>query len=295
MNGSGVGFSSGWLYRLAKAGAGAVVTKSTGPERREGYNGPNMIEYESEKWANAMGLPNPGIENSKIEIQELISALKPARVPIIGNIFGKDVESYRSVASHAVEFGVNALELNMSCPHSELALVESNPNLVKEITDAVVKVASPKGVPVSVKLSPNIDYIESAKAAVEGGADAIVLTNTLRVKPTYDLPGFTDTAILGNPTGFGGGSWKAVEEKSREALEKAYRELDVPIFSVGGIYWSNIVSRYLLGASACQMATIFAYLQPEYVFDLCLSKLRQYLVKNKCDNVKEIIGTGNKK
>ncbi len=295
MNASGSGFASGWLYRLARAGAGAVVTKSIGPEPREGYNGPNFIEYELEKWANAMGLPNTGIENYRIELQELKPALEPARIPIDVSIFGKGIDGYRHVGLHAVEYGADALEINASCPHTELKSVEADPDFLKDITKAVVEIAHPKQVLVSVKLSPNIDYIESAKAAEEGGADAIVLTNALRVKPTYDFPGFTDLTILGNPTGFGGGSWKAVAEKSERALAEAYREIDVPIFNVGGISWKNIVDRFLLGATGCQMATVFAYAQPEEVFRKCTSVLRKYVRSNGYGNVKEIIGTGNKR
>jgi dihydroorotate dehydrogenase (NAD+) catalytic subunit len=296
MNASGAGFSSPWLYRLAKAGAGAVVTKSIGPEPREGYNGPNVAKYGPGEWANAMGLPNPGVENYKIELRELKPALEPARIPIVVSVFGEGADGYMHVGTRAVEYGADALEINASCPHTELKNVEADPKFLKEVTRAVAETAHTKNVPVFVKLSPNIDYIESGKAAVEGGADGLVLTNTLRVRPTYDFPMFKDLVILGNPKGgFGGGSWKAVEEKSRNALSEAYREIDVPIFSAGGIYWRNIVERYLLGASGCQMATAFAYAQPEELFGRCVSALQNYLRENDCDSIKEIIGTGNKK
>ena len=59
---SGVlGFSAESFNRVAKGGAGAVVTKSIGVEPRVGYPNPTVVQAES-GLINAMGLPNPGID-----------------------------------------------------------------------------------------------------------------------------------------------------------------------------------------------------------------------------------------
>jgi len=61
------------LSRMLRQGAGAVVTKSIGPEPRFGHAGPCVVVLE-DGVMNAMGLPNP----SKEFVQEL-SLLEESR------------------------------------------------------------------------------------------------------------------------------------------------------------------------------------------------------------------------
>ena len=56
-----LGYSAESLNRVAKGGAGAVVTKSIGIEPRVGYPNPTVVQAEA-GLINAMGLPNPGID-----------------------------------------------------------------------------------------------------------------------------------------------------------------------------------------------------------------------------------------
>ena len=53
-----LGYSAESMQRIAKAGAGAVVTKSVGVEPRAGYPNPTVVQA-SAGLINAMGLPNP--------------------------------------------------------------------------------------------------------------------------------------------------------------------------------------------------------------------------------------------
>ncbi|MBD3206701.1 dihydroorotate dehydrogenase, partial [Candidatus Bathyarchaeota archaeon] len=62
MNAAGVlGMTPSILKRVYESGAGAVITKSIGPEPREGHPNPTLVPYEYGA-LNAMGLPNPGAE-----------------------------------------------------------------------------------------------------------------------------------------------------------------------------------------------------------------------------------------
>ena len=66
---SGVmGYTAESLNRVAKGGAGAVVTKSIGVEPRVGYPNPTVVQAEA-GLINAMGLPNPGIDVYTEEIK----------------------------------------------------------------------------------------------------------------------------------------------------------------------------------------------------------------------------------
>jgi len=282
---AGMGFSGEYLYRIAvEGGAGAIFTKSIGLQPKGGYNGSNFID----NCINAMGLPNPGIENYGIEIE----GMKNANVPIFISLFGETPEECKKVTSIAVGYGIDAIEQNISCGHTSLGSVEKDPELVKEIIKSVVSVAHPKNIPISVKISANVDYIEVAKAAVEGGADAITAINTIKVRP---MDSVLNIPILGSTTGHGGLSGPKIKGKSEQVLEDLYAELNIPIISVGGIeFQADVIHRFEKGASACQIGTATIH-EGFGIYRRLNQELKNYLVKNNYNNIKEIIGIKSKK
>jgi len=102
------------MQRIINCGAGAVVTKSIGLKSREGHPNPTVIELEH-GILNAMGLPNPGIE----EYEEEVRKLKSSNVPVIGSIFGSNSKEFIELGKKMQSYGADALELNMSCPHAK--------------------------------------------------------------------------------------------------------------------------------------------------------------------------------
>ena len=146
-----LGYSAESLNRLAKDGAGAVVTKSIGIEPRVGYSNPTVVQAMA-GLINAMGLPNPGIDVYDQEIKYCKTIL---RVPLIVSVFGYSADEYAIVAKKAVDAGADAVELNVSCPHVQFtgAEIGQNPRLLVEVVEKV-KAAVSK--PIIVKLSPNV-------------------------------------------------------------------------------------------------------------------------------------------
>src|SRR4030067_3032342 len=108
-----LGYSAESLQRIAEAGAGAVITKSVGVEPRPGYPNPTVVQAKA-GLINAMGLPNPGIDEFVGEIKYAKSILK---VPLIISVYGYTAEEYAIVAQKALEAGADAVELNVACPH----------------------------------------------------------------------------------------------------------------------------------------------------------------------------------
>ena len=158
---------AGSMKRIFECGAGAIVTKSIGLTPREGYPNPTVVELEHGV-LNAMGLPNPGIEVYKDEIK----ILKGLEIPLVGSIFGSNSKEFVELGRKMQNYGVDALELNMSCPHAKGYGLElgSDAKLVREITSDVKKSTD---IPVFVKLSSNVtDIVEIAKAAEAGRADS---------------------------------------------------------------------------------------------------------------------------
>jgi len=214
---------AGSMHRIFNSGAGAIVTKSIGLKPREGYPNPTVIELEH-GILNAIGLSNPGIENFKGEILKL----KKLNIPIIGSIFGLDYKEFVKLSIEMQNYGVDALELNMSCPHAKGYGLEigCDPDLVKEITSRVKESTK---IPVFLKISPNLtNIIEIAKSAEEGKADGIVAINTVKaMKIDLEL----QMPVLSNK--IGGYSGNAIKPIGIRCVYEISNNVDIPVIGVG--------------------------------------------------------------
>ncbi len=188
-----MGEDAGSIQRISACGAGAVITKSIGVTARDGYPNPTVVELEH-GILNAMGLPNPGID----EFSKEMSLLRKSTIPIIGSIYGATVEEFALLAQKMQQYGAAGVELNVSCPHAKRYGLEvgCDPELVRTITSSVKNSIT---IPVLVKISPNVtNIIDIAKAAEQGNADAVVAINTIKAIK-IDLE--THRPILANKTG----------------------------------------------------------------------------------------------
>jgi dihydroorotate dehydrogenase (NAD+) catalytic subunit len=286
---SGVlGVNSSLMVRVANANCGAITTKSIGSEPRAGYPNPTIVELGNGNLINAMGLPNPGCEEF---LQELIDYKRRSKTPIIASVFGKDLDEFLLVVKTLQKGNPDAFELNISCPHGGKygAIIGQDPDLVTEITKNVKKVTK---VPVFVKISPNLtDLRIPAKAAIEGGADGIVVINTVRamaIDLKYRKP------ILSNK--FGGLSGPAIKPVAIKCVFDMYSSLGkkVPIIGVGGVSsWEDVVEFMLAGATAIQLGTALAYckdLLQMSVFSEINDGLLKYLSNEGFGNISELIG-----
>jgi dihydroorotate dehydrogenase (NAD+) catalytic subunit len=277
-----LGYSAESLQRIAEAGAGAVVTKSVGVEPRPGYPNPTVVQAHA-GLINAMGLPNPGIDEYAEEITYAKSILK---VPLIVSVYGYTAEEYATVARKAAKAGADAVELNVSCPHvkdtgSEIG---QNPKILVEVV-AKVKAATQK--PVIVKLSPNVaDIAEVAKTAVKAGADALTAINTVKAMA---IDAETQMPVLSNIQG--GLSGPAIKPVALRCVYDIFEaQVKAPIIGCGGITnWRDAVEFLLAGASAIQIGTAIALKEPS-VFQTINRGVATYLKKKGYGSVKEIVG-----
>jgi dihydroorotate dehydrogenase (NAD+) catalytic subunit len=241
-----LGVSGEILVRVSRAGAGAVVSKSFNRKGREGYRNPSFIEVQG-GFLNALGIPNPGMEEMR---QEVETATKQG-VPVIASVFGFDSEEFAESAAMGEKGGAIAIELNVSCPHVREVGVEigQRPKVVAEITQAV---KSRVRVPVFVKLSPNVtDITEVAKAAETAGADGITAINTM-LGTAVDVD--SSFPILGGV--LGGLSGPAIHPIALRAVYQIRRAVRIPIIGVGGIEdWKGAVQMMMAGASAVQIGS----------------------------------------
>lgn len=213
---------------------GVITTKSVGLIPKEGNREPIITQYAPGCFVNAVGLTNPGAE-------EFVKQLQQIKMPedkfLLISIFGKDAEEFCAVAK-IVEQYCDGIELNLSCPHATgygMAIGQDK-NLVKEIT-AAVKQAVNK--PIIPKLTPNVPNLsEIAKAAMEGGADALCLINT--VGPGYYT--FDGQPVLTNKKG--GMSGKGILPIGLKCVKEASETTQLPIIGCGGISGAEDVKAY---------------------------------------------------
>lgn len=283
---SGVmGYSTQSMKRIVKAGAGAVVTKSVGVQPRVGYMNPTVVVTEA-GLINAIGLPNPGIDIFREEIE---FSKKVLHVPLIVSVFGYSAEEYAAVASKAADAGADAIELNVSCPHVRQTGAEIGQS-PKFLTEVVQQVKAAINKPLIVKLSPNVaDITLLAQAAIEGGADVLTAVNTLKAMA---IDAETMMPILANVKG--GLSGVAIKPVALRCIYDIAEAFDVPIIGCGGVSnWRDAVEFFLAGASAVQIGTAVA--DDIEVFQQVTKGVETYLRKKHYGSVKDIVGLAHRK
>jgi len=275
---------AGSMKRIINCGAGAVVTKSIGLKPRDGYANPTVIELEH-GILNAIGLSNPGIKNFENEIK----TLKKSDITIFGSIFGSNTKEFVELAKKMQKYGVDALELNMSCPHAKGYGLEigSDPKMVKEITANIKKSVN---IPVFVKISPNLmNIVEIAKSAEKGNADGIVAINSVKaMKIDLEL----ETPVLSNKTG--GYSGKAIKPIGVRCVYDISKNINIPIIGCGGITTGEDALEYIMaGASAVQIGSAIYYRGID-IFKKISEEIKQWMKQHGYNNISQIVGVSHK-
>src|SRR5215208_5037959 len=204
----------------------AFVSKTITPEPRAGNRPPRLWETPA-GLINSIGLPNKGLDGF---LEHDLPQLAELPVPLIVSVMGTSHDQFaRLVEGVGGREEVAALELNVSCPNVKSGLiVGESPDeahwLLRRVRPLTEK-------PLLVKLTPNVaDPVPVAKAAGEGGADAISLVNTLRATAIDPDSG---GAWLGGGTG--GLSGPAVRAVALAQVGAVSTAVSVPVIAMGGI------------------------------------------------------------
>jgi len=276
--------TGGSMVDIAEHGASSVVTKSLSLEPRKGHPNPCIVEME---WCvlNAMGLPNPGIAEYGKEVKEYREKVKK---PIIASVFGSSIEEYAGAAAAVRRLGVDAVEINGSCPNAAGLGLQfgQDPDVVREL---VKEVKGAAGIPVLFKLTPETgDILSLAEGAKQGGADGLVAVNTMR-SMAVDIS--TRRPLLTNV--YGGLSGPALKPIGLRCVHEIYTELGdgIPIIGVGGITtWEDAVEYLLAGALMVQIGTAVSYHGPSLFADLC-SGLATYMEESGYSRIEDLRGS----
>ncbi len=231
---------------------------------------------------NSIGLTNPGIEDAMSDLAPHWEAMD---ANIVMSMAGDSPEQWEEIASFTkgVE-GFSAIELNLSCPNVDDGAMFSHQPLLTEA--AVAGVRRQTDLPVWAKLSPNVpDIIEIALAAVEAGADALTISNTV---PAMHIDVDTGRAVLG--TGYGGLSGPALRPIAVALVHRTAQVVDVPIIGVGGVMTGRDAAEFLMaGATGVQVGS--ANLTDLNAPFRILAELENLLTQWEVSDVAEIIGS----
>jgi len=229
---------------------GGVVTKTITMEPRAG-NLPPRIHELPHGMLNSIGLENVGLVKYVAEKLPQLNLHRDIGVMVSVAAETED-EFVRLADAFAAEDGYDGLELNLSCPNVKGEALDQgrNPQLVERIT-RIVKSRLPNK-SLWIKVTPNITDVGSvARAAEQGGADAIAAINT--------VIGIDFNLETGKPVfarGSAGYSGPAILPIALQKVWECAKAVSIPIVGIGGI--SNIDDArkfFLAGATAIQVGT----------------------------------------
>ena len=260
---------------------GALVTKSITLEPRLGHPPPRVAET-SAGMLNAIGLANVGVESF---IDEKIPFLARQKTRTIVNVAGSTMGEYIEVCQRLNDVKhLDMVELNISCPNVDKGGMQfgADPSLTEEVVKSVKKVFTR---PVIAKLSPNVtDIVEIARAAEQGGADAVSLINSM-VGTAVDIE--TWRPRLTNNTG--GLTGPAIKPIALAMVSAVHSSCRLPVIGIGGIAgWADAVEFLLCGATAVQVGTA-VFVEPEAPVKI-VRGLREYMRRKKLRTVNDLIG-----
>ena len=259
---------------------GAVVTKGVANVPWEGNPTPRVAEVYG-GMLNAIGLQNPGID---VFAKRDIPFLKQYDTKIIVNVCGRTTKDYVEVVERLSQEDVDLLEINISCPNVKAGGIAfgQDPKQVEKITSEIKAKAKQ---PVIMKLSPNVtDITVMAKAAQEGGADAISLINTLTgMKIDINRRAFA----LANKTG--GMSGPAVKPVAVRMVYQAAHAVTIPVLGMGGIATAEDALEFIMAGATMVSIGTANFHNPTATVDV-IRGMEAFMQKNGVKDIKELIG-----
>ena len=264
---------------------GAIVTKGTTLEPRDGNAQPRLVETAG-GLLNSIGLQNIG---ARALIKERAPIWANWRVPVVVNIAGETVSDYAKLASMLDGVaGISGLEVNISCPNIKAGGAEfgAEPASAAKVTAAVRAATS---LPLLVKLTPNTgDIVEVAIAVARAGADGLSLINTLEGM-AIDIN--RRRPLLGSVTG--GLSGPAVKPVALAMVYEVAGSVGLPVVGCGGIATSSDAIEFIMaGASAVQVGTA-SLVNPRAALDV-LEGIEGFMAEEGIGDINNLIGVARR-
>ena len=248
------------VKRAFDAGWGGAVWKTLGNPIVNVSSRFGGVDYGSTRM---MGLNNIELITDRplqVNLDEMADVKKqyPAHT-LIASLMVDTREEWHEIIQKVEDIGSDMLELNFGCPHGMCergmgSAVGAEPEVLKTIVGWVMEKAT---VPVIVKLTPNVgDIAVPAQAALEAGADAVSLINTVKSIVGVDLDRMVPLPVVGNGSSNGGYCGPAVKPIALHLLGQTAKVFPKPISGIGGIAtWRDAAEFMALGSTSVQVCT----------------------------------------
>jgi dihydroorotate dehydrogenase (NAD+) catalytic subunit len=262
---------------------GAVVTKGISPKPRGGNPLPRICETAS-GMINSIGLENVGVAGFA---EKKLPFLRQCGTRVVVNFFGETFDEYVDCGGRLDTLdGVDALEMNVSCPNVKKGGVEfgTDPTVLRDLVRACRTVIKK---PLIIKLTPNCsDIVAIARASMEGGADGLAIINTLSAMAIDARRRKPRIATI-----FGGLSGPAIKPIALRMCFQVHRAMpDVPISGIGGVQSGEDVVEFLLaGATTVQIGTQ-SFVEPNAAARIH-AELVHFMTDEKIADVNELRGS----
>ena len=221
-------------------------------------------------------------------VAEEVPILKAIPIPVIQSVIGRTEDEYVEIARRCSDLGIFAgIELNLSCPNLKQGGLDFGYDPAASFR-LVRRVRAATKLPVIAKLAPDYSsLVRVAKSVEDAGADAISMINAPRAM-CIDYE--TRKPIIGNKIGSLSGS--AIKPLAVYMVWEVYRNVDIPIFGMGGVYdFRDVVEFMAAGAQVVAFGTI-NYVDP-LALPRALTELTRFLEENGIADVNELVGAAH--
>jgi dihydropyrimidine dehydrogenase (NAD+) subunit PreA len=289
------------VNRAFEAGWGGVVWKTLGEDPPiVNVSGPRYGAIHSNDrrvigFNNVELITDRPLETNLKEIRQ-VKRDWPDRALVVSVMLPMNQDAWAKYVPMIEDTGADALELNFGCPHgmSERGMgsaVGQVPEYIRQATEWCKSVAR---VPVVIKLTPNVtNILAPAKAAKDGGADAVSLINTLNsiMRVDYDtLTMYPATDGKGSHGGYCGPAVKPIALHMVAEIARHPATQGLPISGIGGVTdWRDAVDFLALGASNVQVCTA-AMVYGFKIIDDLTTGLSHFLRDKGMRSVAELVG-----
>ena len=234
-------------------------------------------------------------ENPTKEDFAILKRLKqnyPNKV-VVASIMGQTERQWIVLAKMAERAGVDAVELNFSCPQMRLSGMGSdvgqNPELSAFYTAYVKRNVK---IPVIPKMTPNITHIfRPAVNCLLAGADAISAINTIK-----SVTMNARAAVSGKQTlsGYSGRAVKPIALRHILELATCPVTKEAELSGIGGIEsWHDALDFIMLGCRNVQVCTSVMQYGYRIIDDLILG-LAHYMKERGVNKLEELVGSALK-
>jgi dihydroorotate dehydrogenase (NAD+) catalytic subunit len=284
-----LGVTGSSFARTVNKGAGGITTKSIWTHPHPGHRNPTMFGNEH-YFMNAVGLSDAGIEKAISELEEYIPQKK---APLIVNIVGGKKSEFANIAEAINDLSLkpDMLEVNISCPNVEDEFGKPFACSITDAAEVTKLVKSKTTIPITVKLSPNVEDIASIAQSVEdAGADAITAINTVGPGMRWNID--LRQPILANKVG--GISGPAIFPIAVKCVYDIYKAVSIPIIATGGVCTGRDALEIMMAGGSLVGVGTALYYDGDDFWNRTTNEMCEWLEKEGINDVSEIIGLFHK-